>query len=413
MTQSFPQSIVILLMLGGLTYADQAVDRTGKTHTGRLEQDTDAWSFRAVGAALAIKEIAYIRFDAQPVPPPKIPLLHRLQLPHDQHVAGLLQHVDAKSVAFVTSWGQSVTLPREKLVGIERANDAATLLHDDFEIDLKAWVVAGNPALSHAQAVFGKSSLLLDTAGQSAARTWQPALRDGSVRLFFFLPEKTPDFRWTCELLLDSSRDAMPALIIDRDGCQCANVKKSWPALPSSPRWHLLAFELRDERLRIFVDDYCLAESPLTDKEGAKGLRCSARTDGKLWIDEFVVSRRLPSLPRPALVKNQDLLWLEQGEQLFGRIVSANARSITLDAKFGKRDLPWSRVRGIFFAQPNAMPALPDQEITFRPGPGFALDRVRAKLLRWENTKLLARHELLGEIALERACLDKIRFAVE
>ena len=84
---------------------------------------------------------------------------------------------------------------------------------------------------------------------------------------------------------------------------------------------------------------------------------------------------------------------------------------MTLDAKFGKRTLAWSRLRGIQFAQGLGKEVAPtgDPEITFRPGPGFVVDRLRAKLVRWEGTKLIVAHALFGEIAIERERLETIR----
>ena len=104
---------------------------------------------------------------------------------------------------------------------------------------------------------------------------------------------------------------------------------------------------------------------------------------------------------------------LEHGEQLFGRIVSADGESVTLDAKFGKRTLAWPKLRGILFAEGKETPMPAEPEITFHPGPGFPLDCLRAKLLRWEDAKLIVHHGLLGEIAIERGRLDKIRFAAK
>jgi len=107
------------------------------------------------------------------------------------------------------------------------------------------------------------------------------------------------------------------------------------------------------------------------------------------------------------------MTWLEHGEQLFGQIVRGDAEAVLLDAKFGKRSLAWSQLRGIYFARRDIEPISADPEITFRPGPGFPVDSVRAKLVRWDGGNLFLQNGLLGEIALERERLDKIRFAAK
>ena len=112
-------------------------------------------------------------------------------------------------------------------------------------------------------------------------------------------------------------------------------------------------------------------------------------------------------------MKDQDILWLEHGEQLFGRIVAADAVMVTLEAKFGRRSMAWSQLRGIYFAYPKAGPTSAEPEIAFRAAPGFPVDSLRAKLLRWNDGRLIVRHDIFGEIAIERERLDKIRFAVK
>ena len=146
-----------------------------------------------------------------------------------------------------------------------------------------------------------------------------------------------------------------------------------------------------------------------------KGIRISGsgKVASKLWIDELLVTRRVPAQKRPQPAKDQDILWLEHGEQLFGKIESANAESVTFDAKFGKRMYQWSILRGIFFAEGKETPLPADLEIIFRPGPGFPLDCLRAKLLRWDDAKLIVQHSLLGEVAIERSRLHTIRFAAK
>ena len=75
-------------------------------------------------------------------------------------------------------------------------------------------------------------------------------------------------------------------------------------------------------RLRLFVDDVCLGQTTLPSKEAVTGVRLeieASKDAGKLWIDELLVSRSLPTMPRPDSVPDQDSLWLEHGEQQIGR----------------------------------------------------------------------------------------------
>jgi hypothetical protein len=204
-------------------------------------------------------------------------------------------------------------------------------------------------------------------------------------------------------------RSAPPTFIIEQSYYDCANLKEHFGPIQPTPGWHLLAVEINGEHLRIFVDDVCLGQTRTRQNEAIDGIRCAMETAGKLWIDELTVSRRVPKLARPQSAPDQDSLWLEHGEQIFGKIVSVGADQVVLDAKFGKRTVAWSSLRGILFAQSKQAAAPIETEIVFRPGPGFSLDQMRGKLVRWEKDQLIVEHRLLGEIAVERGRLNELR----
>jgi len=380
-------------------HADDAIDTQGKSNRGELIQEGGVWAFRgANGKILPTKQIAYVRFPQSAPPLPKTPLTHTLHLANHQQIAGMLRSVDAKSVEFVTSWGKTLHLKREHVVAIEQARSARILVHDDFEHTLNAWQLEGKPGLDRDRSFHGVASMLLDQPKQRATREWKPALTEGDIRLYFCDPANA---RATVDLLVDSKK-SISAFRIDVDGY---TFDGGFGSLKPTLAWHQLTFELRSGRLRVYVDDSCLGETTATSIQGIR-ITCDA---GKLWIDDLIVTQRLPALPRPSPTPDYDMLWLTQGEQLFGRLLHADRQTATLESKLGKRAIAWSQVRGIFFAQPKASTDANDPEITFRPAPGFPLDTMRAKLLRWEAGKLIVEHEQLGEVALERDRLDKIR----
>jgi hypothetical protein len=403
-------TVLFSLCLAGAD-AEEAIDRAGRKHEGHLCQEKDAWFFQAdLGKRILLSEISYLRFDGKSTPVPAAPLMQTLLLPNGQRVSGILQSIEDKKITFVTSWGRAVSAPCAESLGIEQ--HALPIVYDDFESSLKPWRVAGEPSRSQERAFLGKSSLRFDRAGQSAARDW-PAFRNGAVRLYFYDPALASAPRWTCEIIFATARQDNPFFVIDRGEYGCGNMKQPFGFLKATAGWHLLSIELEDGRLRIFIDDRCLGQNSLSAKDAIKGIRIASaegKESGQLWIDEVLVTRRLVPLSTPMAVKDQDIVWLEHGEQIFGRVVSGNANEVLLDAKFGKHSFPWSRVRGIVFAKEKEMPTSLEPEITFRPGPGFPVDRLRAKLVRWDHTKLIVQQELLGEIAIVAERLDKIRF---
>jgi hypothetical protein len=386
-----------------ISHADDAIDTQSKKHPGRLVQEAGKWAFRGNDKKSApISEFAYIHFSSAATPIPKATLTHTLHLPHQQRVAGLLQRVDAKKVTFITSWGATVELERDRVVGIEQARHGRILLYDDLDTSLQDWQREGDAKLDRERAFHGVASLLLDLPKQRALRMWKPALTDGELRLYFYDDGKS---RCSFDLMSESDKAPISTLRIAADGYACEKQREVFGVLKGTVGWHQFNAELRAGRLRVYVDDACLGE---IKADAIQGMRVSLHA-GKVWIDELTVIQRLPVLPLPMPAKERDTIWLTHGEQLVGEVVSADRRTIALESKLGKRSLPWPQVRGIFFAQRKPTIKPTDAEITFRPGPGFSLDRLRAKLVRWDADKLIVQHALLGEIALERNRLDTIR----
>ncbi|MBI2805648.1 MAG: hypothetical protein HYX68_11780 [Planctomycetes bacterium] len=404
--------LTILIVVGSLG-AETAVEPSGKKHRGKLALEKTTWVFRTETAkTIALDNLAYVRFDRQPTPTPKAPLRWLLRLPGGQHVTGNLRRVDETKVAFVTSWGQTVTVARARAVGIEQADDSLIVATDDFESSLMGWQIQGKPTLQHDLPFFGKSSLRLDASKQTATRIWKPGVRTGVVRLFVRTMESPAKSPRAIEILTDPKRAAPPTLKIAAGAYECVNLKKPYGRLKTTQAWRAFSAEAGNGRLRIFVDDTCLGETTFTPEEAIVGIRIIAG-DARLWIDELSATRRVARLHWPRAVKDQDMLWLENGEQFFGPLASANSEYATLAAKFGNRKVSWARMRGIQFAQKKQTAISGEWDITFRPGPGFPVDRVRATLVRWNGDSLMISHEIFGELALGRDRLDTIRPAAK
>ncbi|HZZ80663.1 MAG TPA: hypothetical protein VFE62_19325 [Gemmataceae bacterium] len=402
----------LVLAIASRCAADEAISPTGKKHVGTLVQEKGVWIFRTTaGRDLPLPDLQQIRFAERPIPISRAPLTHVLCLPHEQRISGSLANISDKAITFLTGWGKMVTIDRSRAMAILHANDAGPILREDFEGDLTPWQSEGKPRLDRERAYFGKASLRLDAAGQRLARTWKPAIRDGSVRLMFFDADVQRKLATAFEVLLDKASKPGPRFLIAGEGYRCLGVTTSFGAAKRAAGWHLLAVDIDGGRLRVFVDDACLGQTTVSAGDAIHGLRI-VQDAGEIWIDEMSVTRKLQPMTLPT-AGDQDAVWLEQGEQLFGRIVDADANRVHLEAKFGKRALPWSRVRGILFAQAKKTPPVTEPEIQFSPGPGFSLDLLRARLIRWDGEKLMVDHPLLGEVPIERERLRRIRFVMK
>ena len=350
-----------------IAVGEEAVERHGKKHMGRLLCEHGVWLFRTESQQkIAAADLAHVRFDARPTPLPKAPLRHVLHLPGEQRITGTSLSLDAEKLVFAVSWGKTVTLKRADVTGIEHANDSLPILHDDFEADAKSWQATGKPTLDPQRPFFGKSSLRLDGA---MMRTWPP-LRDGAIRFFFHDPAKG-DERCSFEIIGEKPIAPAPSLVLDARGYSCRNVQREFGSLKQAAGWHMIAIETAGDRLRFFFDDYCLGETTLPANGAIKGLRIM-HGGGRLCIDEFGVARKLKRLAVPMpMPGDQDSLILEQGEQLFGQLTGADSDALQLQAKFGKRSLPWTRSARHFFCSRKRDSAGESPDDCVSPRPGF------------------------------------------
>ena len=83
--------------------AEEAVEKSGKTHCGRLHEEKGAWTFRdEKSKSISLEQLSHIRFDGDNTPLPKAPLRWALRLPGQQRVTGNLVRVNGKEVEFTT-----------------------------------------------------------------------------------------------------------------------------------------------------------------------------------------------------------------------------------------------------------------------------------------------------------------------
>jgi len=131
---------------------------------------------------------------------------------------------------------------------------------------------------------------------------------------------------------------------------------------------------------------------------------------GRVAFDEFAVHRAVDEPRRPPGEPDQDELWLAGGDQLFGRVRRADARSLTVEGGFGRRTLSWTAVRGFFFREePRIAVSDKGERVRLWIDNGYSLpDELDATVLSLDAGRCRLRHALLGERDIERARLARI-----
>jgi hypothetical protein len=122
--------------------------------------------------------------------------------------------------------------------------------------------------------------------------------------------------------------------------------------------------------------------------------------------------RAVEPLPRPPTDPTQDEVWLEGGDQLFGQLTRADGRTVLLEGRFGKRELTWDQVRGVFPRRPAEPPTTTEGEhVRLRfAGAAAETDTLEGVVRTLDGSHLTLRHPLLGDVRLERGWLRELRW---
>lgn len=396
-----------LLLLLGLfaspVWADEAVTQQGRRFDGTLtaKQFTIASSAKPI----PLDQIRFVRFKDHAAPVPRCRLLHLLELGGDQRLAGELQAVDAKEVRFLRADGRAQTLPRRAVVGISQPNGYLTRFVDDCEEATASW--SGKPAFDAEQVFTGKKSLLVDaTTGEIglAIADIQEIAHLRRLTVFFYDPGTNAGGA-TARFHFDKKFELAIRLGDSGYGLDAVKQSSVKPALG----WHILQLDWSQGEARIFIDDYLAGSQSLPKDVRLASVKFSYHGKGRMWFDAISLAEQAPPLKQARGPAESDELWLAGGDQLFGQIERADVNEITLAARFGKRAYAWSQVRAVSFATPSTA-ATGNLLVRFRSGPGVTADQLRGDLVDLDERRLLLRHPLLGDVAIERTRLERIDF---
>jgi len=316
-----------------------------------------------------------------------------------------------------TVWSdRPLDVPRSFVVDVTQLPGFVTFVDDDFEDDLNAWKLRGGPSLSDSEHTSGKRSLLLDAAGQSAEYVLAEALEAGRCGINFLDPGSADAGRWLLEAEFAGPRGAR-VLQVTLAG-DTATYTAAFPEVEEKPKplarqagWHRLMMEFTAHSWALLLDEKMLWES---DRQGPGALRklrlsCAALPDksavtGKLWLDEFSLARPVEPLRRPARDVSQDELWLLSGDQLFGRVLRADRKTIDFEGRSGRRSVPWGEVRGIGLRHVPCPLRTSDGEhvrLQLHSGAGAAPDEVEGVLRSVDRDQLRLLHAA-GEVTILR-----------
>lgn len=415
---------VRLLILGAVLVApaaraDEAVDADGRATPGLLALDgAGRLRFTPQGQTrpLPPDSIAFVRFPFVPTDPFRVAFVRRLLLPDGQRVAGRLLAADGDALALRTAWADRLEAPRSAVVALRQPPGRLSVFEDDFSDGLKAWAVAGKPAVDGDPPV-----VRLSQPGQRLAYTPAELPEAGRVGVNFRDRDAT-GARWLAELRFQGDGE-VHTLRVTLAGSGAAyeveppDVGGDAHRVVRSPGWHRLEVRFGDS-LAVLCDDVVLwsdlhqgpggtlRQVSLACVEAAK----AGEARGQVEFAEFALTRSVDEPPRPPGDAGQDEVWLADGDQLFGDGLGIGLRAVELQGRFGKRSLPWSDVRGCWFKHAAPPPAEGSHvrlwiDSGLDPEPDI-LDGVLKSL---DDKQLTLQHSSLGDLHVPRGRLRRLR----
>ncbi len=401
-----------------LPAVEQAQLRNGQTVSGALGLDGRGQLQFASERNNPVNadQIALIRFPAQELPPFRVPGGMRLLTRDGQTLTGPLLRLDGDSVVVRTAWADQLKLPRERVASLTQLPGWQPLFEDDFSAGLKGWTVKGSP-----KARTEPARLLLNQSGQELTWTPESALDAGRVGVNFQEGAVIGKGRCLAELHFQEGKQERVLRVLlagpgDNYSVETAGLDGTTPAVERTPGWHRLTVQFGRRSLRVLLDEqalwYNLERGPGGSLLRVRLVREGGDDRGSLALSAFAVARAVDEAVRPPGEPGQDEVWLATGDQLFGRLVQADNRSLTIQGRYGKRTLPWTAVRGVYFRE-QAGPA------PARAGTGVRLflhngltpepDLLEGELLDLDGERLKLRHASLGELNLPRRWLKQLQ----
>ncbi len=391
MRQSLASLVLVVVLGPGLAGAEEALLRDGRRLRGSLQRGMEGWVFRTGdGKTHPLENVQLLRFPDSPAPAPHSRLLHQLVFSGGQRLVGELVKLDDTQVHFRFPSGELRRLARRKVQGVTQVEGYATVFLADKDQREQVFAKTGSIELRE-----GKVQVFFQDAGLKGGA-------EGKVLFQFAAKEE----RKNLDIFVNSER---------------SRVLEQLTRLPAGKGRRLLHVDFGNGRAKVFLNDLLLGAASLPKDSQLEAVQLSLRTEkaaeksGDLVFEDLQVLKKMTGKPRIPAATDQDVLCLETGDQLFGKLSQANDREIQIDARFGQRVYLWSKVQGIFF-RPEPKPAVdgkstrPRIHVRFRSAPGQTADFLIGNLLNLHSDRLELLHEVLGEFLIERKRLERLVF---
>ena len=406
----------------------------GRRSTGRIVVDAAGrvgFLPSPAASVVPLDQLGQILFegngpDATTASPP-----FQIHLGLGERLSGRLVSLNSEVVVLDPGLGRPVrTILRNRCGAISQRPGEIQILREGFEaLDPNVWSQAGNPELTATRKLVGSRALKLPSASASITSALKEPLGAGRLDLAYWDDgERVPGQRWFLELTFrkvnseDSTLRIVPAWIDDVLSVETA----AGPPLTVQPLsrtmgWHRLAVRFDEGRTAISLDDDDLAHGP-----GLAGplikVRIASQTNGAgkpaegsaAFVDDLRIVRLVEPTGPFEVEPSRDEVRLVSGDQLFGKILAANADGVRLDLDGREMDLSWAKVASLF-PRRRTSPSTAIEgvwvEAEWRTAAGNDprdLDRVEGVLVGADDIDLVLKVPQAGSIRVARDTLKQL-----
>lgn len=322
------------------------------------------------GAPIVLEAGMTIHFEGPgPEPASGMPPF-RIELGLGQRISGRLAGVTGGDVSFIEAHGDGKrSVVRAGVHSVVQRPGESLVLDEGFEaLETSRWTVAGAASIDNETKIVGAGSARIPAGG--SALTYKVADPYGSGRFeaaFHDSGATVPGEQWSVELTFrgQAGRETVRAvlgwseesLIVESPGGPALAVQR----LARKPGWRRLGIQFGPDRTEVSVDGDELAHGkglggPLVE------VRIGSLAEGKpaqpQGLAGHIDDLRLVRFNEPSgsleIDATQDEVRLSTGDQLFGRVRSADAECVNLLIDGADLTLPWSNVSGLYFRRASA-----------------------------------------------------------
>jgi hypothetical protein len=418
--------LCVACLLSPLAGAEEAWRGDGRSLRGHLMLDGGQLRFQpTAGAVLAPADFTRIRFTEGTPTPFRAGSGRRVRLWDGEQITGQILDLTKETLRLRTAWAARLELPRAAVASIEPLPGWRTILDEDFRNDLKAFTITGEPARTDAEDGTAAKAIALRAPGQSLSYTLAKPLSAGRVGVNFREQEQASGARWTVELLFQQGEQTRRAAVtIAGDGdhyrVDAGGLTGTARKVARTLGWHRLLVQFRAQSLRLTCDDEVLwynLEAGPGGRLQRVTIACQRAPEketlrGAVAWTEFCIERAVDEHPPPPAEGEQDTIRLLEDDQLFGRILQADRRTIQIEGRFGNRSLPWTMISGCSFHRP-ATPPMGNKgarvRLLVRSGLCAEPDVLEGVVTALDDRRLVLKHALLGELTFERGRVRELR----